>query len=217
MRMFASYSKNAEVSKQYWLSSHDYKIVITPNSYHHIMIMKMIILRLDVVNKPSPMSEGVAEIRINIKPCKGINLITWHTQAGGHHEWQQFTMWPKSRAGSYLALVPSSMRMPRWTHHGWPEHDPIVYPWGEVRYHSTHWHTQLLSLGIPYVPYTSVHFKCLFIQIQLTRVLINTRGATTLKFWIYDTDHSQPFHPVFSIFPNCPTWSPIMPTIWSSC
>jgi hypothetical protein len=81
MRMFASYSKNAEVSKQYWLSSHDYKIVITPNSYHHIMIMKMIILCLDVVNKPSPMSEGVAEIRINIQPCKGINLITWHTQA----------------------------------------------------------------------------------------------------------------------------------------
>jgi hypothetical protein len=27
--------------------------------------MKFIILRLDAVNKPSPMSEGVVEIRIN--------------------------------------------------------------------------------------------------------------------------------------------------------
>jgi hypothetical protein len=43
--------------------------------------MKLIILRLDSVNKPSPISEGVTEIRINNQPCKGINLITRHTQA----------------------------------------------------------------------------------------------------------------------------------------
>jgi hypothetical protein len=35
--------------------------------------MKLVILRLDAVNKPSPISEGVAEIRINNQPCKGIN------------------------------------------------------------------------------------------------------------------------------------------------
>jgi hypothetical protein len=54
MRTFASYSKHAEVSKQYWLSSHDYKVVVTPNSYHHIMIMMLIILRLDAANEPPP-------------------------------------------------------------------------------------------------------------------------------------------------------------------
>jgi hypothetical protein len=43
--------------------------------------MKLIILRLNTANKPSPMSEGVAEIWINNQPCKGINLITRHTQA----------------------------------------------------------------------------------------------------------------------------------------
>jgi hypothetical protein len=43
--------------------------------------MKLIILRLNIANKPSPMSEGVMEIRINNQPCKGINLTTWHTQA----------------------------------------------------------------------------------------------------------------------------------------
>jgi hypothetical protein len=60
--------------------SHDYKVVINPYSYHH-NIMKLIILCLDVVNKPSPMSEGVAEIRINSQHCKGINLTTRHTWA----------------------------------------------------------------------------------------------------------------------------------------
>jgi hypothetical protein len=139
--------------------------------------MKLIILRLDAVNKPSPMSEGVTEIWINGKPCKGINLTTRHMQARRHHEWQQFTMWSTSPVGSYLALVLSSTRMPRQTHRGWPENYPIAYPWSEVRYHPTRWHMKLLSLGIPYVPYMSVHFKCLFIQTQSTRALIDTGGG----------------------------------------
>jgi hypothetical protein len=42
--------------------------------------MRLINLRLDAVNKPSPMSEGVVEIRINSQPCKGINLTTRHIQ-----------------------------------------------------------------------------------------------------------------------------------------
>jgi hypothetical protein len=43
--------------------------------------MELIILRLGVVNKPSPMSEGVMEVQIDSQPCKGINLTTRHTQA----------------------------------------------------------------------------------------------------------------------------------------
>jgi hypothetical protein len=141
------------------------------------MIMKLIILCLDAVNKPSPMSEGVTEIRINSQPCKGINLTTRHMQAQRHNDWQPFTTWTKSRAGSYLTLVPSSTRMPRWTYCGWLEHYPIVHPWSEVRYHPTRRHTKLLSLGIPHVPYASVHFKCLFIQTKPTRALIDTGGG----------------------------------------
>jgi hypothetical protein len=64
MRRFASYSK----------------VVIDPNSYDHI-IMMFLILHLDSVNKSSPISEGVTDIQINSQPCKGINLITRHTQA----------------------------------------------------------------------------------------------------------------------------------------
>jgi hypothetical protein len=36
---------------------------------------------------------------------------------------------------------------------------------------------KLLSLGIPYVPYASVHFKCLFIRIQLTWALTDIGGG----------------------------------------
>jgi hypothetical protein len=82
-------------------------------------------------------------------------------------------MWPKSRAGSYLALVLSSTCMPRRTHCGWPKHYPIIHQRYEVRYHPTQRHTKLLNLGIPYVSYALVHFKCLFIQTQLTWALIN--------------------------------------------
>jgi hypothetical protein len=43
--------------------------------------MKVELLRLNTVNKTSPISEGVTEIWINSQRCKGINLTTWHTQA----------------------------------------------------------------------------------------------------------------------------------------
>jgi hypothetical protein len=43
--------------------------------------MKLIILHLDSANKPSPKSEGVAEIRINNQPSDAINLTAQHTQA----------------------------------------------------------------------------------------------------------------------------------------
>jgi hypothetical protein len=40
--------------------------------------MKLIILRLDAANKPSAMSEGVAEIQNNNQSCKGIPDYTTH-------------------------------------------------------------------------------------------------------------------------------------------
>jgi hypothetical protein len=42
--------------------------------------MKVELLRLNTTNKPSLISEGVAEIRINTQPYKGINMTTRHTQ-----------------------------------------------------------------------------------------------------------------------------------------
>jgi hypothetical protein len=40
-----------------------------------------------------PYPRVITEIQINSQPCKGINLTTWHTQAWGHREWQQFMMY----------------------------------------------------------------------------------------------------------------------------
>jgi hypothetical protein len=113
--------------------------------------------------------------------------------------------WPKSRAGSYLALVPSSTRMPQRTHRGWPEHYTIIYPWSEVRYHPTPRHMKLLSLGIPYVPYEPVHLKCLFNRAQLTQALIDTSGGLPPWSFEYQTRPLILLPIQYSPFsPNCP-------------
>jgi hypothetical protein len=138
--------------------------------------MKVELLRLDSANKPSPISEGVVEIRINSQPCKGINLTTWHMQAQRTPRMAIVHDAVKESGRAYLALVPSSTRMPRWTHCGCLDTIPYNIH-KEVRYCPTWWHTKLLSLGIPYVPYASVHFKCMFIRNQPTWALNDTGGG----------------------------------------
>jgi hypothetical protein len=100
--------------------------------------------------------------------------------------------------------------MPRRTHRGWPEHYPIIHPWSEVRYRPTCRHTKLLSLGILYVSYASVQFKCLFIRAQPTRVLIDTGGGYHLEVPNIRSDHPFLFIQYFLFFSNCPTQSSIM-------
>jgi hypothetical protein len=100
---------------------------------------------------------------------------------------------PKSRVELYLTLVSSSTRMLQRTHRGWPEHYPIIHPWSEVMYCPTHRPTKLLSLGIPYVPYAPVHFKCLFNRAQPTRALINTGWGYYLGALNIRSDHSSSF------------------------
>jgi hypothetical protein len=51
----------------------------------------------------------------------------------------------------------------------------------------------LLSLGIPYVSYVSLHFKCLFIQTQPTRALTATGGGYHLGALNIRSDHSPSF------------------------
>jgi hypothetical protein len=110
-------------------------------------------------------------------------------------------MWPKSRAWSYHTLVPSSTCMPQRTHRGWPKHYPIIHPWSEVRYRPTHRHMKLLSLGIPYVPYEPVHFKCLFNRAQPTRALIDTGRGYHLGALNIRSDCSSSFPSSILHFP----------------
>jgi hypothetical protein len=148
--------------------------------------MKLIIWHLDSANKPSSMSEGVTEIWINSQACKGINLTTWHTLAWGHHEWQPFTTWPKSRARSYLTLVPSSTRMPRRTHRGWPRALSHCTPVKQGKVSSNSSTNEATQFRDSICPYASVHFKYLFIRTQPMWALIDTGGGYHLgvpKLW----------------------------------
>jgi aspartate/tyrosine/aromatic aminotransferase len=58
---------------------HDYKIVSDIQVYTMQTITTSGVLHLNVENKPSSISEDVADIRINSQPCKGNNLTTQHT------------------------------------------------------------------------------------------------------------------------------------------
>jgi hypothetical protein len=136
-------------------------------------IMKVELERLDSAIKPSPIFEGVTEIQINSRPCKSNNLTTDTRETWRHHEWPQFMTWSKSQTGSYLTLVPSSSRMPRWTLRGWLNTIPYNIH-KEVRYRPTWRHTRLLSLRGPIIPYAPVHNQSFFIRTQLTWALIDT-------------------------------------------
>jgi hypothetical protein len=104
MRRFAFYSKHVKISKQYWLTSHDYSVVINPYSSHH-NIMKLIILRLDAANKYHSFP------RVSQRFESIVNLareITWQHDTHGprrHHEWQQFTTTIKESSRTHLTLV----------------------------------------------------------------------------------------------------------------
>jgi hypothetical protein len=58
-----------------------------------------------------------------------------------------------------------------------------------------------LSLGIPYVPYASIHFKCLFNKAQLTRAIIDTGGGYHLEALNSRSDHSLSFPSSILHFP----------------
>jgi hypothetical protein len=106
----------------------------------------------------------------------------------------------KSRASSYLTLVSSSTHMPRRTHRGWPDTIPYNIH-KELGYRPTRQHAKLLSLGIPYVPYASVHFKCLFIRTQPTWALNNTGRGYHLGALNFRSDHSSSFPSSILHFP----------------
>jgi hypothetical protein len=90
--------------------------------------------------------------------------------------------------------------MPRRTHRGWP--DTILYNiHKEVGYHPTQRHMKLLSLGIPYVSYASLHFKCLFIQTQPMWTLNDIGGGYHHGAPNFRSNHSSSFSSSILHFP----------------
>jgi hypothetical protein len=139
--------------------------------------MKLIILRLGAANKPSLISESVAEIRINSQPCKGINLITRHTQARRvtrvaiiHDEVQETIR-------AHLTLVHvfhsyASVNTP-WVAHALSHYTSVRF--GRIASVSAaHDATQF---GNSIRPVCVSTFKCLFIRTQSMRALSDTGGG----------------------------------------
>jgi hypothetical protein len=163
--------------------------------------MKLIILRLNIVNKPSLISEGVVDIRVNSQPCKVIHLTRWHTQAQRAPQVATVHDAVKEMIRAHLTLVHIFHAYASvdtlWVAHALSGCTPVRYG-GIASVSATHDATQFGHFICPMCIST---FKFLFNRAQHMRALINTGGATTLELWISDQTTHPPSHRVFSTFP----------------
>jgi hypothetical protein len=161
-------------------------------SYLH-KIMKLTILHFGATNKPSPMSEGVAKIRINSQPCKGINLTTRHTQARRAPRVARIHNEVKETIRAHLTLVHvfhayASADTP-WVAHALSHYTSVRY--GRIAFVSAaHDPTQF---GDSICPICVSTFTCLFIQTQPMRALTNIGRRYHLGALNISSDHSPAF------------------------
>jgi hypothetical protein len=148
----------------------------------------------------SPISEGVAEIRINIHLAR--EIIWQHDTRGSqrHHEWPRFTMTIKESSRTHLTLVHAFHVIPHRASVGGPR--TISYT--SVRY------SRVLSnsMTVEATMFVGLHkprMRYYIIKAWSTRP--NRRGpwsaqaeATTFRTPNMKIDHSHPSHPVFSTF-----------------
>jgi hypothetical protein len=142
---------------------------------------------MDVANKLSPISEGVAKIRINNQPCKGINLTTWHTWAKGaprvaivHDDYQRVEPGPPYPSAIFHAYASADAP---WVAQKL-SHCTLMKYGGVSSNLATIEATQFAALHISRM--CQYIIKCSFFQTQPTRALINTgggyhRGAPNLR------------------------------------
>jgi hypothetical protein len=155
--------------------------------------MKLIILRLGAVNKPSPMSEGVMEIQINSQPCKVINLTTRHKQA--RRAPRVATIHDVTKKPGRVIPRPSAVfHVYASVDISWVTRTLSHYTsvkWGKVLSNSsTHEGTQFGDSTCPVCVST---FKCLFIQTQPTRALTDIGGGYHHDALNIRSDHSPSF------------------------
>jgi hypothetical protein len=163
--------------------------------------MKLIILRLDSTNKPSPMIEGVAEIWINNQPCKGINLTTWHTWAT-----------EVTRVASVHDMVKELGRIlphPSAVFHAYASMDTTWVAWTLSYCTPMKWHKvssnplthKATKFGDYICPVCVSTLKCLFIQTQPMQALTDTGGGYHLEALNFRSDHSSSFPSSILPFP----------------
>jgi hypothetical protein len=180
--------------------------------------MKLIILCLGAGDKPSPIFEGVTEIRINSHPCKGINLTTRHTQARRAPRVETVHDTVKETIRAHLTLVHVFHTYASvdtlWVAHALSHYTPIRY--GRIASISAaHDATQFGDSIYP----ICVSTVQILVHSDPTNVGLK-RYRQGLSPWSSEYQiRPLAFLPIqYSPFsPNCPTRSPIMPTIRSSC
>jgi hypothetical protein len=155
--------------------------------------MKLIILCLNLVNKPSPMSEGVVEIQINSQPCKGINLTTRHTWATKAtqvttiddtvKESGRVLPRPSVIFHAYASVDTSwvAQKLSHWT--------PMK--WGKISLNPLAHEATKFGNSICHVCVST--FKCLFIRTQPMWALIDTGGGYHLGAPNFRSDHFPSF------------------------
>jgi hypothetical protein len=163
--------------------------------------MKLIILRLNTANKPSSMSEGVAEIQINNQPCKGINLTTWHTQARRTPRVAKIHDVTK-KPGRVLPHPSTVFHAYASVDTPWVARTLSHYTsmkWGKVSSNSsTH---KAIQFGDSICPVCVSTFKCLFNRVQPTRSLIDTGRGYHLEALNFRSDHLSSFPSSILPFP----------------
>jgi hypothetical protein len=163
--------------------------------------MKLIILRLNTANKPSPMSEDVTEIRINNQPGKGINLTTQHTQAWRIPWVAAIHDEVKETIRAHLTLV-HIFHAYVSTDTPWMAHALSHFTSGRygriASVSATHDSTQFGD-SIRLICIST--FKCLFNRAQPTRALIDTGRGYHLEAPNFRSDHSSSFPSSILPFP----------------
>jgi hypothetical protein len=153
------------------------------------------------MNNPSPISEGVMEIRINSQPCKGINLTTRHTQARKAPWVATIHDEAKKTIRAHLTLVHvfhtyASVDTP-WVAHALSRCTPVRY--GRIA--SVSVSHKATKFGVSICPICVSTFKCLFIQTQPMRALTNTGRVYHLGAPNFRSDHSPSFPSSIHPFP----------------
>jgi hypothetical protein len=163
--------------------------------------MKLIILCLDSANKPSLISKGVMEIRINSQSYKGINLTIWHTQARRAPRVAILHDAVKETIKAHLTLVHvfhayASADIP-WVAHALSHCTPVRY--GRIASISAAHDATKFGDSICLVCIST--FKCLFIRTQPMWALTDTGGGYHLGALNFISDHSSSFPSSILPFP----------------
>jgi hypothetical protein len=163
--------------------------------------MKLIILRLDSMNKLSPMSEGVTEIWINSQPCKGINLTTWHmwaieaTRVATVHDAvkESDRVLPRPSAIFHVYASTDTPWIDRTLSHCTPVKRGKVSS-NPLGHKATKFEDSIYPVSVS-------TFKCLFIRTQPTWALTDTDGGYHLGALNFKSDHSSSFPSSILSFP----------------